>query len=231
MTTWICPFCNQKSALSYKEISHGEYVFRNHNKYGDSIILIDINVCPNPDCKEHTLNISLRKYKKREDRWEAGDERISWQLLPRSKAKKFPEYVPKSILDDYNEACLICNLSPKASATLSRRCLQGMIRDFWKVSNKDSLWHEINAIKDRIDPLTWQAIDAVRKVGNISAHMEKDISLIVDVEPREAELLIGLIELLVKDWYIMRHEREEKLRAIVNMSDEKNQAKRLIKNS
>ena len=49
----------------------------------------------------------------------------------------------------------------------------------------------------------------------------------VDVEPREAELLIGLIELLIKDWYIMKHEREEKLRAIVSISAQKDQAKKL----
>ncbi|MCB1884663.1 MAG: DUF4145 domain-containing protein [Geminicoccaceae bacterium] len=29
-------------------------------------------------------------------------------------------------------------MSPKASATLSRRCLQSMIRDFWTIS-KDTL--------------------------------------------------------------------------------------------
>ena len=31
----------------------------------------------------------------------------------------------------------------------------------------------------------WQAIDAVRSIGNIGAHMEKDINLIVDVDPEE----------------------------------------------
>jgi hypothetical protein len=37
----------------------------------------------------------------------------------------------------------------------------------------------------------------------------------VDVEPEEAQKLIGLIELLMKDWYVRRHEREESLAAIV----------------
>ena len=47
---------------------------------------------------------------------------------------------------------------------------------------------------------TWAAIDAVRRVGNIGAHMEHDINVIVDVEPREAELLIGLVETLFREW-------------------------------
>ena len=63
---------------------------------------------------------------------------------------------------------------------------------------------EIEAIEDKVDPLTWKAIDAVRSVGNIGAHMEKDINVIVDVDPDEAAQLISLIEILIKDWYITR---------------------------
>ncbi len=105
-----------------------------------------------------------------------------------------------------------------------RRCLQGMIRDFWKIS-KARLVDEIDAIKDKVDAETWDAIDAVRKIGNIGAHMEKDINVIVDVDPEEAQLLIGLIELLIKDWYIARHQRQQHLKAIVQVRDEKDAAK------
>ena len=90
-----------------------------------------------------------------------------------------------------------------------------MIRDFWGIA-KNRLIDEIDSIKDKVDLNTWLAIDAVRSVGNIGAHMEKDINVIVDVEPREAQLLIGLIELLVKDWYIARHQRKERLQEIMS---------------
>ena len=120
---------------------------------------------------------------------------------------------------------LVIDLSPKASATLSRRCLQATIRDFWGVS-KPRLIDEINAIEDKMDPLTWKSIDAVRKVGNIGAHMEKDINLIVEVEPNEALLLIELIELLFEEWYIDRHEREIKLNNIVEVAENKTGAKK-----
>gem|GEM_PF-3019389 len=105
-----------------------------------------------------------------------------WRLIPPSNAKVFPDYIPKPLIDDYTEACLIKDASPKASATLSRRCLQGIIRDFWEVKPA-RLVDEIEAIKDKTDHLTWEAIDTVRKVGNIGAHMEKDINLIVEVDP------------------------------------------------
>jgi len=155
-----------------------------------------------------------------ENRWDIGDVIRVWNLVPPSRAKAFPDYIPKGILDDYNEACLIVDLSPKASATLSRRCLQGILRDFWKV-NPGRLIDEIEQIKDKTDPLTWDAIDAVRKVGNIGAHMENDINVIREVDPNEAEMLVGLIEILLRDWYIAREERKNRLIKIRAIADEK----------
>jgi hypothetical protein len=84
-----------------------------------------------------------------------------------------------------------------------------MIRDYHGIS-KARLIDEIEAIKSCVDPLTWRAIDGVRSIGNIGAHMERDINVVVDVDPEEARLLLGLIETLVDDWYIARHEREKR---------------------
>jgi uncharacterized protein DUF4145 len=118
-----------------------------------------------------------------------GEVTNQWRLIPPSMAKPFPLYIPKQILQDYEEACRIVDASPKASATLSRRCLQGMIRDFWKI-NKPNLKQEIDELNDRIDEETWKAIDAIRTIGNIGAHMEKDVNVIVDIEPGKAGGLI-----------------------------------------
>ena len=145
---------------------------------------------------------------------------LSWNMKPQSHAKQFPNYVPKPIITDYQEACLIQNLSPKASATLARRCLQGMIRDFWGVKER-TLFAEINGIQANVDPQTWQAIDAVRSVGNIGAHMEEDINLIIDVDPNEAAALIKLIEMLIKDWYIAKQERSNNLTSVIDMANQK----------
>ena len=51
--------------------------------------------------------------------------------------------------------------------------------------------------------------------------MKKDINIIVDVDPDEAGLLIGLIETLMHEWYIIRHEREQRLKRLVQTSLEK----------
>jgi hypothetical protein len=68
-------------------------------------------------------------------------------------------------------------------------------------------------------------MNSVRKVGNIGAHMEKDVDLIIDVEPNEAGLLIWLIETLFEEWYISKHERDMKMSAIVRLAEEKKELK------
>jgi hypothetical protein len=60
-------------------------------------------------------------------------------------------------------------------------------------------------------PESVTAIDHVRSIGNVDAHMEKDIDLIIDVDAGEAQALIELIELLFKEWYTARHNREQGL--------------------
>jgi hypothetical protein len=105
-----------------------------------------------------------------------------------------------------------------------------MIRDFWSIK-KARLVDEIDALKDKVDPSTWAAIDAVRQIGNIGAHMEKDIDLIVEVEPDEAGQLIGLVETLIEDWYIARHDREERMNKLVSVAAGKKAAKNGRKSS
>ena len=63
--------------------------------------------------------------------------------------------------------------------------------------------------------------NAVREIGNIGAHMEKDINVIVDVESDEAKILIEMLEILFEEWYIARHERDSKLSRIQQIRDHK----------
>ena len=218
---WTCPFCDRHSILSDSNQTSGEVWFDIQSASGKKLLRVYYTVCSNPTCKRFTLSASLATYRNTSSGSPVvGHPEQVWSLVPPSAAKTFPDYIPRPIVEDYTEACLIKDLSPKASATLSRRCLQGMIRDFWKIQ-KARLIDEIAELRERVDPLTWKAIDAVRGVGNIGAHMEKDINLIIDVDPMEAAKMIGLIELLLDDWYIARHDREERLKAVVAIGEEK----------
>lgn len=223
--SWTCPFCSQSATITEQSIHSGSVRLSLENKHGAKLLFINFTVCPNPKCKEYTLSATLFNTIWQDREWILKSKVKDWKLIPPSQAKVFPDYVPEAVRNDYQEACLIRDLSPKASATLARRCLQGMIRHFWNVKGKN-LKEEIKKIEKMVDPLTWKAIDAVRGVGNIGAHMEKNIDLIIDVAPNEAGLLIGLIETLIKEWYIHKHERETTLTDILEMKKEKDLKKK-----
>jgi hypothetical protein len=191
-------------------------------EYGHNRGTVIVVVCPNPKCRQKTIFARIQKCDR--NGYVEGKPIHSWDLLPESAAKPFPDYIPEQLRSDYSEACLIKNKSPKAAATLSRRCLQGMIRDFWGIT-KARLVDEIDELKTKVDSGTWDAIDSVRHVGNIGAHMEKDVNLIVDVEPDEAGLLIWLIETLFEEWYVARHDRDTKMKALTKLAVDKKAAK------
>lgn len=230
---WKCPYCGHAQVVTDNTFDATDVFISNFlSKYGKLGGRIHSIVCSNRDCKELTISFSLNKAVSHpaSSRFIVTNEiHHSWQLLPESSAKPQPDYIPKLIVENYNQACRIRDLSPNASATMSRRCLQGMIRDFCEISERtlakeiDTLRQTINEGKgpqgvnhDAID-----AIDHVRSIGNIGAHMEEDINLILDVESDEAQTLINLIELLFSEWYVAKHVREERLKALGMVVDNK----------
>lgn len=232
---WECPYCNHHCVITANNSSINHDTFDLSNKFKKELRLkTSVIVCPNPKCSEIVVSCSLHELSSTHGSLPGSTRVITgaalekWQLRPSSQAKIFPDYIPQPILNDYVEACKIRDLSPKASATLARRCLQGILRDYWKVK-PNNLNKEIDQIEDKVDPLVFDAINAVRQLGNIGAHMEKDINLIIDVDPEEAQKLIELIELLLEEWYIVRHRRQEKLQNIKAINETK-QAERKATN-
>lgn len=95
-----------------------------------------------------------------------------------------------------------------------------MIRDFWNIK-ESNLSKAIEKLEEKIPVPQWNVIDGVRRIGNIGAHMEKDINLIVDINPNEAQKLIKLIEHLLEQWYINRHEQERLYADIIGIDKSK----------
>lgn len=212
---WTCPHCEHHAIITEESYSGDVHRLRIANTDGQRALVSRFFVCPNPQCRKYTLQVTLCPWKSTETHpfYVLGDPIRTWTLVPWGKARPFPDYVPQAIRDDYAEAHSILELSPKAAATLARRAVQGVVRDYWGIV-KPTLNLELQELQKRvgheITGETWEDIDVVRSVGNIGAHMEKDINLIVDVEPGEAALLIELVETLIEDTYIARHERQER---------------------
>lgn len=212
---YTCPYCNMV-CFDDGKIKKTHYVSHEANELikitGDdenSALVVELSLCPN--CKKTAVNVAPY--------WKNKDMKMSLSYPP-AGIKPVPDYVPEAVRSDYMETVAIADLSPKASATLARRCLQGMIHDFWGIKLKN-LNQEISALQGKVPDVQWKAIDGLRKLGNIGAHMEKDVELIIEVDPDEAKKLIKLIELLIQKWYVARHDEEQLLADITNTAGNK----------
>lgn len=209
MRRFICPFCGMESTITpydEKQLRHNFLRDKLPPSTQEPHILSILTRCPR--CRRDSLRIAgMQGYL----------DSVRSPVYPAADYRRYPTYIPEAIRSDYQEACAIRELCPKASAALTRRCLQGMIRDRWKVKPAN-LNQEINAIKPMIPGPLWDAIDALRQLGNIGAHMEKDVSLIVDIDPGEAGRLLDLVELLLDEWYVREHESGSLYRDILGIN-------------
>lgn len=126
-----------------------------------------------------------------------------------------PVEVPDNLAIDYNEAGSVLSISPKASAALSRRCLQHLL------NLQGFKQHDLSkAIEEAITKLPANLagnLDAVRNIGNFAAHPTKDKNFgeIVDVEPEEAEWNLEVLEGLF-DYYYVQPTRDQARRDALN---------------
>jgi hypothetical protein len=235
---WHCPYCNSKQTVSRgKYSSYNGRFWLGETSDGPNGFTISAIGCSNPTCKKTTVNILYGSISTYSDGkfYQFTAVELEKRLIPEMAGKPQPDFIPIAIRQDYYEACQIRDLSPKASATLARRCLQGVIRDFCGIS-KNRLIDEISALREAVDggqapqgvtADTVDAIDHVREIGNIGAHMEKDINVIVDVEPHEAMYLIELIESLFDEWYVARERRSQRFKVLGEIAEAKKAAKKL----
>jgi hypothetical protein len=144
--------------------------------------------------------------------WHAGNiqryapEKTSRIVHPKasSRAPLSPE-IPKEYAEDYNEAGLVFADSPKASAALSRRCLQHLLRDEAKATPKN-LFAEIQEVLDsrKLPSHIADSLHGVREIGNFAAHPIKSTSTgeIEPVEPGEAEWNLDVLESLFDFYFV-----------------------------
>ncbi len=129
-----------------------------------------------------------------------------------------PSEVPQEFGDDYSEACMTLADSPKASAALSRRCLQHILREKAKVK-KGNLASEIQEVIDtgHLPSYILESLDAIRNIGNFAAHPMKSNASgeVLPVEPGEAEWNLDVLESLF-DFYFVQPELLKKKRDALN---------------
>lgn len=176
--------------------------------------------CPNPDCNKFIVYLVQGHPRWGEGKL-SGIDPVNKRFLvnPRgSNRPPVPPEVPTDFTEDYIEACRVLPDSPKASAALSRRCLQNILREKAMVKPSD-LANEIQEVLDRnlLPSYIAEIVDAIRNIGNFAAHptKSKQTGEIIDVEPGEAELNLDVIEALF-DFYFVNPSLIAKKKAAIN---------------
>ena len=127
-------------------------------------------------------------------------------LWPDAGARDVPweveEQAPE-LAADFREAACVLPKSKKASAALSRRCLQFILREKGGTKSRD-LSKQINEVLDDLPSELGSNVDAIRQIGNFAAHPVKATNSgeIADVEEGEAEWLLDILEDLFDYYYV-----------------------------
>jgi hypothetical protein len=209
-----CPHCLENFHEQFRKADLGEDP--------DGTWIVSWDDCPS--CNR--LIINLQRWKvhgylvsgdgSREPNDIKEEERL---IRPRSSSRgPAPSTVPRAIAGDYQEACIVLPDSPKASAALSRRCLQNLLRDAGGVKPGNLADEIAQVLKSSGFPsYLAEQVDAIRHTGNFAAHPEKSNNTgeIVDVEPGEAEWNLDVLELLF-DFYYVQPALAQQKRAALN---------------
>lgn len=130
--------------------------------------------------------------------------------------------LPKEVLDKYSkpykQAAQVLPISAEASAAISRRCLQDLLREEAKVK-PGNLADEIQEVIDSkaLPTSLSESIDAIRNIGNFGSHPIKSTNTgeVVDVEPGEAEWNLDVLEELF-DHYMVKPAKIKAKRLALN---------------
>lgn len=129
------------------------------------------------------------------------------------------ELKDKTVREDYIEACNVLADSAKASAALSRRCLQHILCEKAGTTKHD-LADQIEEVVNsgKLPTELSDDLDAVRHIGNFGVHVTKNKNTgeVVPVEPGEAEWNLEVIESLI-DYYYVRPSRSQERRIKMNL--------------
>lgn len=147
------------------------------------------------------------------------DSPLSVMVYPKASTRPVPREVENTLAEDFREACLVIGDSEKASAALSRRCLQKLLIEKAGVKEKANLSSQIQMVIDSgmLPSHLVEGLDAVRTIGNFAAHPIKSTQTgdILEVEQGEAEWLLEILEQLF-DFYFVQPATLERKRAALN---------------
>ncbi|MGG1650531.1 DUF4145 domain-containing protein [Paenibacillus sp. NRS-1775] len=210
----LCPYCNK--GFNAVTDFHKKLISINENPY--SILGI---VCPL--CHELSILkfppdtlVSHKAESIRQAIYE-GD----YEFLVPHKHQSTSVLVPEEFRKDFAEATATLKQSPNASAALSRRCLQNILRNHFGI-HKRNLYSEIKEYLTSTDvpSYLYESLDLIRLSGNIGTHPLKNevTGEIVEVKEQDAKIMLDIIELLFDHVFIKPDKLNEIKRSIIDIT-------------
>jgi hypothetical protein len=212
----LCLHCN---VSFFEDWTKMDPLVWNDDGLGQSIAYV---ACPN--CAKLMVKIIEGEVDaKTEDFFKNQDEEFivknEFFIYPKKDETEYSEEVPLNYREDLQEAEAVLAISPKASAALTRRLLQALLTEECKIKNSNlSMQIEVFVNDVKVPVHISKSIDAIRNIGNFSAHPLKETNTgeIVNVEPGEAEWSIEVIKSMF-DYLFIQPRRIEKKRDELNI--------------
>lgn len=191
-----CPHCSVGVSVKW---SNTVAYFREDSDILDKGMEVIHGKCP--ECSEVIVKLIQGPFLLEDNEFHVDLDEVTEETLiyPFAVARPLEKEVPEKYSRDFAEACAVLTLSPQASAAISRRLLQTILRDDFGLP-QDNFGAAIESFVklEGVSKHIAGAIDAVRSVGNFDAHPLKSTNTgaIMAVEEGEAEWLLDVLESL-----------------------------------
>jgi hypothetical protein len=125
-------------------------------------------------------------------------------VWPFGATRPCPAEVPSDISDDYLEAAIVLPLSPKASAALSRRCLQAVLHNNGVTAANLNMEIDQVIASGHLPSYVTDKLHDLRGFGNFAAHpaVAPATGEVIDVEPGEAEWMLDVLDAVFDHYYV-----------------------------
>lgn len=139
-------------------------------------------------------------------------------IYPKAAAgKTLNDAIPQQYIDLYRESEQVNEISPRASATLSRYLLQMMLHEELQISERN-LEEEIKELEKvpNVPSELVTMLQVMRRISNFGAHPKKSThsNEIVEVEMGESEVMLELLAELFDYIFVKPNQQKEFLKNI-----------------
>lgn len=211
-----CPYC-----FTIMNLNTNETVFRDglcifDDDYEDIGYALKFGFCP--ECNKPIILFAEGKYcsaMSGDYIVEQGENIILYPKFP--SVTQLSDFIPQKYVDLYQEAEQVNNISPRASATLSRYLLQMILHEELNIK-KRNLEEEITELESQshIPSTLVTFLQVMRRVANFAAHPKKSTNSaeIVEIEEGESAVMLELINELFDFVFVKPAKEKEFMKRI-----------------